>query len=113
MTAMTVPLRAPDADAFAPFGSFVLPPDAPGKRRFYSDALHAQSPQSGPVLHVNHVLPKSLPIEVTGIERHPHAAQCFFPLDVSRYAVLVMPSDAAGDPVIEQALAFLLPGTMG
>ncbi|GAB5447527.1 ureidoglycolate lyase [Gymnodinialimonas sp.] len=113
MTGQTVALQPPDPDAFAPYGHLVMPPSAPGKRQFYSDTLHQRPNASAPVLHVNHVLPQSIPIEVTGIERHPHAAQCFFPIDVARYVVVVMPSDDRGAPRPEQALAFLMPGTMG
>jgi len=113
MIGLALPLAAPDAELFAPFGRLVTPPEMPGKRQFFSDTLHMRDPASAPVLHVNHVLPQSLPLTVETIERHPHAAQCFFPLDVSRYAVMVMPSDEAGAPCPESALAFLLPGTVG
>lgn len=113
MTGLTVTPQPPDPLAFAPYGHFVAHPKVPGKRQFYSDALHQRSPSSAPVLHVNHVLPQSFPIEVSGIERHPFAAQCFFPLDVAQYVVMVMPSDDTGAPRIDDALAFLVPGTMG
>ena len=113
MTGPVLKCQPPDPVAFAPYGDLVLPPDEPGKRRFYSEALHQRSETSAPVLHVNNVLPQSLPLSVTRIERHPYAAQCFFPLDVSRYAVMVMPSDEAGRPCPDQALAFLMPGTIG
>lgn len=113
MTGTSLVLRPPDPAAFAPYGSFVLPPDGPGERRFYSDALHIRPETSAPVLHVNSVLPQALPLTVTAVERHPFAAQCFFPLDVARYAVVVMPSDAAGLPLPAQAMGFIVPGTMG
>ena len=113
MSVLKVPLRAPDATAFAPYGDLVVPPDTPGCRQFYSATLHTRPTESSPVLHVNHILPQTLPIEVTGIERHPHAAQCFLPIDVARYVVMVMPSDDAGQPQTDRALAFLMPGTIG
>lgn len=113
MRGQILTLQAPDPIAFAPYGHLVMPPDEPGKRQFYSDALHTRHVASAPVLHVNHVLPSTLPIEVSGIERHPHAAQCFFPIDVARYVVMVCPSDADGLPRLDEALAFLMPGTMG
>lgn len=106
-------LSAPDAAAFAAFGSFVTPPEAAGRRSFYSEHLTARPDGAAPVLHVNHVAARELPLEVTQVERHPHAAQCFLPLDVARYAVVVMPSDAAGLPRPDLALGFLVPGTMG
>lgn len=113
MSVPNLPLLPPDDAAFAPFGKFILPPAIPGKRTFYSEFLDSHPPSAAPVLHVNHVEPSSLPLDVTWLERHPHAAQCFMPLDVSRYVVLVMPSDAQGLPLPELARGFLLPGTMG
>lgn len=113
MTGRAIRLQEPEAGAFARFGRWVVPPDAPGKRQYYSDALHERHAQSAPVLHVNHVLPQSLPLTVDTVERHPFAGQCFFPLDVSRYAVLAMPSDDEGRPRPDEAVAFLVPGTIG
>ncbi len=113
MTGTILTLQQPDPKAFAPFGRLVQPPEEPGARRYFSDTLHERHPSSAPVLHVNHVLPQVLPIQVDTIERHPFAAQCFMPLDVSRYVVMVMPSDADGQPCPDQALALLLPGTTG
>ena len=96
MTGLVVRLSAPDAEASAPFGRFVTGPDTAGTSSFYSECLHARPDASAPMLHVNNVARSDLPLQVTKVERHPHAAQSFFPLDVSRYAVLVMPSDDAG-----------------
>jgi ureidoglycolate lyase len=112
-TTLTLPLLAPDPVAFAPYGHFVTPPATPGERRFYSEVLDKRPAGAAPVLHTNHVLPQTLPLDATRIERHPHAAQCFIPLDVARYVVMVMPSAADGSPLPEQALALLMPGTMG
>lgn len=113
MSGGTVGLVEPEAGVFAPFGDLVVPPDTHGARRFYSDSLVERTAGSAPVLHVNSVKARSLPLRVERVERHPFAAQCFFPLDVSRYVVLVMPSDGDGRPVPEDALALLLPGNMG
>ncbi|SDX60029.1 ureidoglycolate lyase [Roseicitreum antarcticum] len=106
-------LVSADATAFAPFGSFVTPPDQPGERAFYSDAFTGAPADSAAVVHVNNVVASELPLEVRRIERHAHAAQCFIPLDVAHYLVMVMPSDPAGDPDPDGAIAFELPGTTG
>ncbi|WP_372920928.1 ureidoglycolate lyase [Roseovarius sp.] len=113
MTGLTIPLGPPDAKTFTQFGQLVTPPAMPGERQFFSDTLHTRHASSAPVLHVNHVPPQTLPVTVSTVECHPHAAQCFFPLDVSRYAVMVMPSDETGAPCPDRALAYLLPGTVG
>ena len=106
-------LRPPDSTDFAPFGRLVEPPEVAGERAFYSDCLREPPEGTAPVLHVNKVEPSALPLHVSEVERHPHAAQCFFPLDVAAYVALVMPSAADGSPAPEEALAFLMPGTRG
>jgi ureidoglycolate lyase len=113
MTGHLVGLSPPDAAVFAGFGRFVTGPGEPGSRSFYSDSLHTRPDTSAPVLHVNNVPESRLPLAVSQVERHPYAAQCFFPLDVSRYVVMVMPSDAAGLPQTDLARGFVVPGTMG
>ena len=113
MTQAAIRLSAADEAAFARYGRILGPPDAAGARRFYSDALHTRPDDSAPILHVNAVAPSRLPLTVTGVERHPHAAQCFVPLDVGRYVVLAMPDGADGGPDPARALAFVLPGTRG
>lgn len=108
------PIRCilPDADLFAPFGSFIVPPSLAGERSYYSS--HVGPAELGPpVLHTNLVAPSALPLTVERIERHPHAAQSFVPLDVDRYVVAVMPSDPSGNPRPELTLAFLVPGATG
>lgn len=109
---MRVPLLAPDAELFAPFGAFIDVPAQTGERRSYSDWLR---PVAGltPQLHTNRVLASALPLTVTRVERHPHAAQVFVPLQVARYVVTVLPADAEGRPDTARARAFVLPGTLG
>jgi ureidoglycolate lyase len=113
MTGIAVTLKSPDAEAFAPYGRFVTAPDTPGERLFYSDTLMPHGDGSTPVLHVNHVRSQNLPLTTTYVERHPNAAQCFIPLDIARYVVMVMPSDAADAPDISRTMAFLMPPSMG
>lgn len=113
MTGRRIPLIAPDAALFAPFGTFISPPDNVMQRDFYSEHLSQQPCGTTPILHTNHVAPEQLPMTCEKLERHPHAAQCFIPLDVSRYVVLVAPSDGDGAPLCDQALGFEVPGTLG
>lgn len=113
MMQVSVPLITPDAALFAPFGTFVAPPTVAGQRAFYSEHLACHQDCGSPVLHVNLIEPSVLPLAVTRLERHPFAAQVFLPFAVSRYVVLVAPSDAAGEPIAAQALAMLAPGNIG
>ncbi|MEM7444681.1 MAG: ureidoglycolate lyase [Pseudomonadota bacterium] len=110
---MIIRLRPPDNAEFAPFGRLVEPPEMAGKRAFFSENLQERPGTSSPVLHVNKVEPSTLPLQVSGVERHAYASQCFFPLDVQGYITLVMPSDANGMPKPEESIAFLMPGTRG
>lgn len=113
MSDLVLRLRPPDSADFAPFGRLVEPPEMAGQRAFYSECLREPPEGTAPVLHVNKVEPSPLPLQVSEVERHPFAAQCFFPLDVAAYIALVMPSDGDGMPLPEEALAFLMPGTRG
>ncbi len=96
---------------FAPFGEFIEGAPEPGSRRFYSDWLGGEG--IGPVFHTNAVPPSSLPVTLRSLELHRHAAQCFVPLDVSRYLVTVAHSDAGGNPLLDTLQTFLLPGSRG
>lgn len=106
-------IRDADSEAFAPFGTFIEPPCAPEKRQFFSEHLHRRPETSAPVFHVNWVPASTMPLICNGVERHPYAAQCFVPLDVARYVVLVMPSQGDGNPLPQQSLAFMVPGNLG
>lgn len=111
--AVVIKVQAFDEAALAPYARVIKPPAAAGERRFYSDALHDRPALAAPVFHVNHVPPAQLPLQATLLERHPHAAQCFVPLDVSRYLAVVMPSGADGAPLVDQAVAMHMPGNLG
>jgi ureidoglycolate lyase len=109
---MRLPLLPPDAALFAPFGAFIDRPTQLGERRVYSEWL---APVEGLRLqcHTNRVAPSALPCTLDRVERHPHAAQMFLPLDVSRYVVTVMAANSAGAPDPASARAFVLPPTLG
>lgn len=109
---MRILARDPDPAAFAPYGSLVEGPSLHGDRRMYSDWL---APVAGLALqfHVNSVARSDLPLTVARMERHPHGAQVFLPLDVSRYLVTVMPAGADGGPDPAGVLSMILPGTTG
>ena len=98
---------------FAPFGQLIVPPDAPGERTFYTDWLGSEHPGTAPRLHVNFVPAVSLPHRVTVLERHPHAAQIFLPLEADRYFIVVAPSLSNGAPDLGNARAFVAPGNIG
>ena len=110
---MTITARPSDPVAFAPYGAFVAPPSGFGERAAFNQWLEPVSGRSQHA-HVNRVPCSTLPLTVDRVECHPHAAQLFLPMgEVSRYLVVVMPSDAAGDPDSGRAEAFVVPGSHG
>lgn len=109
---MIVTAREPDQAAFAPYGSFLVPPDGVGDRSLFSQWL-APLPGLAQQSHLNRVAASTLPTTVDLVEYHPHAAQLFLPIGVSRYLVTVMPSGGDEIPDVEKAKSFVVPGTMG
>lgn len=108
----TLRTRAPEAAAFAPFGTLIHPPAEIGTRQFYSEWC---APVAGlrPQLHTNRVAPSDWPVTVTRVERHPHAAQAFMPMRGGPYLVVTMPSLADGQPDGRAAQAWLVPPDLG
>lgn len=111
-TGRVVTVREADASAFAPFGAFLEPPAEFGGRARFDEWLMPASGRT-PHYHLNRVAPTRLPVTVDRVERHPHAAQLFLPVGVSRYLVTVMPPDESGAPDAARAQAFVVPGTVG
>lgn len=109
---VSVAARPADPVAFAAFGAFLRPPATVGDRAQVGAWLE---PVPGRVLHghLNRVAPAGSSLSVDTVERHPHASQVFVPVGVSRYLVLVMPSDGTGAPDPARAEAFVVPGTTG
>ncbi len=101
-----------EPSAFRAFGAFLQPPPVPGDRNQLGDWLE---PVPGRALHchLNRVLPAGSTPRVVQVERHPHAAQLFIPVGVTRYLVVVMPSDRSGAPDPTGTRAFVVPGTTG
>lgn len=101
------------AEAMQPFGALVMPPASVGERAFYTDWLTSTHAAATPRLHVNFVPQTTLPHSITLLEKHPHGAQIFLPLEVNRYLIVVAPSLADGSPALSAAQAFVAPGTVG
>ena len=103
-----VKLAPMTAEAFAGFGDVVDPP-AIGDRVSLSSTLTAIERASTPRLSFSHAEPHGLPLIATEMERHNRSSQCFVPLDVARWVVLVAPDrDGAPDPTMIRA--FLVRG---
>lgn len=106
----TLSLEPVTPEAFAPYGTLLLPPETPGERAVYSEWL--AEPANVPLqMHLNAVPASQLPVGFDEAERHPGAAQAFVPTDVALYLAVVF---GDGDrPDLASARAFLVPGTIG
>ena len=100
-------------EAMRPFGALVEPPANAGDRALYTEWLGTTSAAATPRLHVNYVPETQLPCRITLLEKHPHGAQIFLPLEVSRYFIIVAPSLPSGLPDLAGVRAFIAPGKVG
>jgi ureidoglycolate lyase len=105
----TLTLEPLTAAAFAPYGDVVDAP-APGERSTLMATLAAADGAVTPTLAFNNVAPHDLPITATEMERHLRSSQCFVPLDVSRYVLLVAPTGADGRPDATKLRGFVARG---
>jgi len=104
----TLTLEPLTAAAFAPWGDVVDAP-APGERASLLATLQGRDGAGAPVLSFNNIAPYALPIEATQMERHNRSSQCFIPLDVARYVLMVAP-DLDGKPDATRLRAFVARG---
>ena len=96
------------AEAFAPFGDVVEPPSQ-GERASLESTLSTLGVGLSPRLSFNHAAPWDMPLLATEMERHNRSSQCFVPLDVSRWVLLVAP-DRGGMPDADGLRAFVARG---
>ena len=101
---MTIVAKPLTPEEFAPYGDVLAPPADLG-RIYYDQGLGNLRPTARPSLAVSHAkfLP-TLPLEAKVMERHEFSSQSFVPLDVSRWLVIVAPSDADGGPDASRAM---------
>jgi ureidoglycolate lyase len=95
-------------EAFAPYGDVVEPP-AVGERLSLGETLTFRDGADAPRLSFNNAKPVPLPLVATELERHNRSSQCFVPLDVARWVVMVAP-DKGGAPDPAGLRAFVVRG---
>jgi len=105
---LTLRLEPLTPEAFAPFGDVVESP-ARGGRISLDETLRACDGATMPKLAFNNAEPHALPLTATQMERHNRTSQCFVPLDVSRWVLLVAP-DLDGAPDASALRAFVATG---
>ena len=92
---------------FAPFGEVI---EHVGDERRHSIAAAFDGDGQAPIrrLWVSRLAtPASLPLRLAAMERHPHSAQFFVPLDTAGYLVAVCPALSDGDPDMAALQAFI------
>jgi len=113
MVAMREIIARPlDAAAFEPFGQVLASPGEVA-RLDYAAALENARDAARANLLLARAQPTALPHDVAAMERHPYSSQAFFPLDVSRYLILVCPDAGPDTPDLERLQAFIATGNQG
>lgn len=119
MTLRSLTIEPLTRSAFAPYGQVIEACDAAqhftineGNTERYHDLAHIEpGPQGKAIVSIFRGSPRTLPFEITMMERHPLASQAFIPLSSRPYLVAVA---AAGEaPTIGQVRVFLCQGQQG
>lgn len=101
------------AEAFAPFGEVVaLGAGQPGSDAYAAD-LANRRPDARLNVSISRSSPIALPLKVKAMEMHPHSAQAFLPIEISRYLILVCGKTADGGPDIGGIRAFIAQADQG
>lgn len=101
-------------EAFAPFGEVVSAGLSAGKsanqgtavRCDWSALLESTRPGARPNLAVFRSMAKSLPFDITLLEKHPCSTQAFLPMACTRFLVCVAPTLPGGAPDVANLRAF-------
>lgn len=110
----TLEVRPLDPVAFQPFGRVVATGlqastsanQGTAQRYDFVSDLISTRPHAKANLAVFRSTPKSLPLDVVMLERHPCSTQVFLPMKITRYLVCVAPTAADGGPDLSGLKAF-------
>lgn len=107
-------------EQFAPFGDVIQVDDTvasfpinAGSTKRYHDQCRVETLGAGarPAISLFRSQPRSLPITLDGMERHPLGSQAFMPVHGDRFVVVVAPP---GEPIRAGAIrAFITDGAQG
>ena len=96
------------AAAFEPYGEVIdLGQGDPGTRDSFAAAMDNHRPDARLNVSVSRAHETPVPLLVKWMERHPHSGQTFVPIELSRYLMLVAPSDNEGQPRMDRLEAFV------
>jgi ureidoglycolate lyase len=104
---MTIALTARplDAAALAPYATLIVAAD--GVARVVPEVMQHDGVPGAHALTILCPQPVVGPVRIAALERHPHSTQSFLPITAGRWLILVAPKNAAGEPDLASALAFL------
>ncbi|HRL21472.1 ureidoglycolate lyase [Alcaligenes sp. SDU_A2] len=116
---ITLTLETLTAQAFAPFGDVIQASEAvnhftinDGNTERYHDLANIEPGPDGQVIvSIFRGQPRSLPFQVTMMERHPKGSQAFIPQSGQPYLVIVAPAGEA--PKASDLRLFLARGDQG
>ena len=103
---MQITVTPLEAAAFAPFGQ-VLEHDSCQRQQDFPSAFETDGRAPNASLSLIRVTEAArFPVALERLERHPHSAQTFIPLEGARFLVVVCGSDLAGAPDLSTLRAF-------
>ena len=119
MAPLIVPVVPLTRDAFAAFGEVI---ETEGSNHYtinsgfaerYHDLAHVDVLENSgkPLISIFHALPRSQPIHIEGMERHPLSSQAFMPLSPISFLVVVAAPTEELQP--EHLRAFITNGRQG
>jgi ureidoglycolate lyase len=116
---ITLRATALTSASFAPFGDVIEIEGRvsrlinAGTCRRFDDIAQIDVTQGGgkPLLSIFEADPRTLPLRIRVLERHPLSSQAFFPLERRPFLVIVA-ADGAG-PIVERIRVFLSSGSQG
>ena len=109
---MHLPLAPFTAEAFAPFGRTIQPPE-PGAEAVLHDLLQPSRETAAPCARLDTHDAKGFPFAAPRMERHEHSEQLFVPLGEARYVIAAALPAPDGEPDLATLQGFLVEGTTG
>ena len=107
---MKICARPLTPDLFAPFGRAISLRSGGIGRVNCDDMLVNLRAAAQPRMAVATIEASTAPFAIRQTERHLHSSQTFVPTNISRYLVVVWPSDSNGDPKHQEVRAFVASG---
>ena len=110
---MRVYLQELTEEAFAPYGQMLNAPDNGTRQNFAARVENNRPTAARANLALITASATPFPLEIKTLERHAHSNQCFIPLSVGEYLVVVCNDSGEGRPDLKTLKAFRVSGDTG